>query len=200
MQINWYLLLSSIFLQTEFQIIQKTTIMKKLMMMLLLVSSAIGIQAQESEKKSSLLDGLSFEIKTVYGLKQHNMNPLNLNMQLSYSYTDRLSLLISAERNYMLFNENDNKWYMNATSLGGGMAYVWMKDKHHNFDIRLQVLNTIGNSQWKHTAYDIGLNWYEKQEKRTCSPFMGIGFRYQKSHTSDMRDWCGFYATVGVRF
>ena len=169
-------------------------------MMMLLIFSAVGIQAQESEQKSSLLDDMNLEIKTLYGLKQHNMNPLNLNIQLSYSYTERLSLLLSVERNYMLFSGNDSKWYKDGTSLGGGLAYVWMKDKHQNFDVRLQVLNTIGSSQWKHAAYDIGLSWYEKRGKRSPSPFMGIGFRYQKSHTAGTRDWCGFYATVGVRF
>ena len=174
--------------------------MKRIMTMMLLVSSVTGIQAQERERESSLLDAINFEVKTVYGLRQHNMNPLNLNMQLSYSYTSRLSLLISAERNYMLFDENGNEFYMKANSLGGGMAYVWMKDKGQCFDVRLQVLNTIGHSQWKHTAFDMNLNWYEKREKRACSPFIGIGFRYQKSHTADMRDWCGLYATVGVRF
>ena len=174
--------------------------MKKVMILVLLVFAAISVLAQGSEQKSSILDDMNFEIKTLYGLKQHDMRPMDLSMQLSCSFTDRLSLLLSAERNHTLFDVNDGKWYADGTSFGGGVAYVWLKDGYYRYDMRLQVVNTIGSPKWKRTAYDLGVTLYEKREKRSLSPVLGLGFRYQKSHTAGIRNWCGLYATVGIRF
>jgi hypothetical protein len=174
--------------------------MKKLMMMLLLYATTMGVSAQENEKKSSFFDNTNFEIKTLYGLKQHSMQPLNLSMQLSYSFSDKLSLMVAIERNHTQIDLNDYKTYANSTLLGGGLAYVWMKDHSYCYDARLQVLNSIGSPLLKQMTFDIGINLYGRCKKHRLSPIIGLGFRYQQSHTIGIRDWGGLYAIVGIRF
>ena len=174
--------------------------MKKLMIMMLLVLATNDVLAQKSEKNNAVFSSINFEMKTIYGLKQHNMQPMNLDMQLSFSYSDRLSLQVIAERNLTLFDMDGGKQCIDGNLLGGGLAYVWMKDSHYRYDVRLQILNSLGSPKLKQTVYDFGVNLYSKREERSISPVMGLGFRYQKSHTAGIRDWCGFYASVGVRF
>ena len=169
--------------------------MKKIVLYLCAMFVAVTMNAQEP-----VLAKFNFEMKSLYGLEQHGMTPMNLNLQLSYEFANRWSVLAAAERNHTQFDVDGVKWYTNGVSLGGGLAYAWHDGEHDRFDLRLQVLNTIGSPDWKHTTFDIGTNWYGKRSKSGMSPLIGIGFRYQKSHTAGIRDWMGIYGTIGVRF
>lgn len=168
--------------------------------LLLLAIGGSSMNAQGSRSGGAFFDKLHFELKAIYGTRQHSMTPMNASMQLSYELTNRLSLMATTEGDYTLFKQNDSKSWARNVSLGGGLAYVIYKGQAEHFDLRLQVLNTVGSNDHSFTTYDLGTTWYGKSSKRSIAPVLGFGFRHQSSHTAGIRDWTGFYATVGVRF
>ena len=174
--------------------------MKKTIFMMTMMVIAMAASAQETKSNGNALDKLSFEVKSLYGVKQHGMTPMNLDMQLGFEFAPRWQLVAAAEACRTLMEGDGNRSFAKDVALGGGLAYVWEEGKNSRFDLRLQVLNTIGSPDWSHTTYDIGTNWYGKSSQRRIKPLIGLGFRFQKSHTAGIRDWSGFYATLGFKF
>ncbi|MBP5424278.1 MAG: hypothetical protein J6Y78_17740 [Paludibacteraceae bacterium] len=174
--------------------------MKKIFFVLTAMFVAITVNAQESQDNTPLFKDFSFEIKSLYGIKQHGLQPLSLDLQGGYEFANRWTLLACAEASHTLMDNNGVKSYAKDISLGGGFAYVWYDGAKDRLDLRMQVLKTIGSPEWNHTTFDIGTTWYGKPNKNGIAPLMGIGFRYEKSHIPGIRDWFGIYATVGIRF
>lgn len=171
--------------------------MKRMVFTLVAMAVFATMNAQEGEVKHSVIDDFHLEFKMQSGFRQHGMTPLNADLQLSYEFVKRWSLLVTAEGGRMLYD--DSRTYIRNTSLGGGLTYVWVDEGCQRFDLRLQVLNTIGNPDWRQTTFDIGATWYRKPEKRALVPVIGFGFRYQKSHTAEVQNWTGVYASIGLR-
>lgn len=167
---------------------------------MVLLAIAITMNAQGNETKNAFFDRLHFELKTSYGTKQHGMTPINASLQLSYEFVKCLSLLATAEGDYSLFKQDDSQWWTKDFSLGGGLAYAFYDGNNERYDLRLQVLNTVGSNDRKFTTFDVGTTWYGKSSSHGVVPVLGFGIRHQKSHTTGIRDWTGFYATVGIRF
>ncbi|MBP5714573.1 MAG: hypothetical protein J6X07_07745 [Prevotella sp.] len=82
--------------------------MKSLISMVLLVSS-VTMNAQENEVKRTVFSNFHFELKALYGTKQHGMSPLSANMQLSYEFANRWSLQATAEACHTLFKADEKK-------------------------------------------------------------------------------------------
>jgi len=174
--------------------------MKKVLFSMVLLVFSVTMNAQENEVKRTVFSNFHFELKALYGTKQHGMSPLSANMQLSYEFANRWSLQATAEACHTLFKADDKKWWTKDISLGGGLAYAWYEGKGERFDVRLQVLNTVGSPDRKYTTFDIGTTWYGHSSKQALAPVLGIGFRHQKSHTDGVSNWSGIYGTIGVRF
>ena len=174
--------------------------MKRLLFVLTTLFIAITVNAQESQDDTPLFKDFSFEIKSLYGIKQHGMQPLSMDLQAGYEFANRWALVACAEASHTLMENNGVKSYAKDISLGGGLAYAFYNGAKDRFDVRLQMLKTVSSADWKHTTYDIGTNWYGKPNKTGMAPLVGIGFRYEKSHVVGIRDWWGIYATVGIRF
>ena len=85
----------------------------------------VYIEDHTGAQEKSLFSKFNLEVKALFGIKQHGMTPLNLNAQLSYGIIDRLSLLVSAEKQWSLFNIDGSKWYANSTLLGIGCDSDW---------------------------------------------------------------------------
>lgn len=171
--------------------------MKKIVLTLVAMALCNTINAQESEVKNSVLDNFHLESKMQSGFRHHGMTPLNANLQLSYEFVKCWSLMATMEGERMLYE--DSRSYIRNNSLGGGLAYAWVDGDSQRFDLRFQVLSTIGHGDWKQTTFDIGSTWYGKPKKRALAPVVGYGFRYQKSHTAEVRNWTGFYVSIGLR-
>jgi hypothetical protein len=174
--------------------------MKKIVFVLAAMFVATTVSAQEDKDSTPVFENCSLELKSLYGIKQHGMQPLNLDLQMGYEFANRWTLLACAEASHTLMERDGVKSYVKDISLGGGLAYAWYDGAKDRFDLRLQVLRTIGSADWKHTTFDIGTTWYGKPNKSVIAPLIGIGFRYEKSKTSGIPNWYGMYATVGVRF
>lgn len=151
-------------------------------------------------QQRSTLDKFNFEFKTIFGLKQHDIMPINLDMQLSFEFAKNWSVLATIEGNRLLMKKEGNKNYADAISLGGGLGYVLYNGTSDRFNLRFQVLTSINSSDLNHTIYDIGTMWFGRPSKHRISPLMGLGFRHQKSRLVDISDWNSFYATIGICF
>ena len=174
--------------------------MKKIVFILTAMFITIAASAQESQDNTPLFKDFSFEIKSLYGIKQHGLQPLSLDLQAGYEFANRWTLLACAEASHTLMELDGAKTYAKDISLGGGLAYAFYDGTKDRFDLRLQVLKTIGSADRKHTTFDIGTTWYGKPNKMGIAPLIGFGFRYEKSHITGIPDWWGIYATVGIRF
>lgn len=174
--------------------------MKKIAFILTAMFITIAVRAQESQDNTPLFKDFSFEIKSLYGIKQHGLQPLSLDLQGGYEFANRWTLLACAEASHTLMEVDGAKTYAKDISLGGGLAYTFYDGAKDRFDVRLQMLKTVSSADWKHTTYDIGTTWYSKPNKTGMAPLVGIGFRYEKSHVVGIPNWFGIYATVGIRF
>ena len=81
-----------------------------------------------------------------------------------------------------------------------GVRLTNPKTSSDNFDVRASVTNSIGNADWKHTAYNVDVIWYGNANNKKLRPYLGIGFKHVKSHTAGIPDYNGVYATVGICF
>lgn len=178
--------------------------MKKVMLfMLLLACWASNSNAQSgSNEKENVFGELHFEGISRFGIKQHGLTPITLGVDIQLCLTKRLSILATAERGYTLLEANGIRSNFTDFSAGGGVAYMFLNDNSlkNRLELRLQVVNTIGHTNRKHTSYDAGVYWYQESSRHSIAPLAGIGFRYEQSYTSGIRNWSAPYITLGVRF
>ena len=66
--------------------------------------------------------------------------------------------------------------------------------------LRMCVLNSINNSNWSHTIYQVSYAYYGKPLSKNAALFSEIGYRYNKSHTHDKSDCGGVFIGIGFCF
>lgn len=98
--------------------------MKNIFFVLAAMFVAVSVSAQESKDDTPVFKNCSFELKSLYGIKQHGLQPLSLDMQMGYEFANRWTLLACAEASYTLMEKDGVKSYAKDLSLGGGLAYT----------------------------------------------------------------------------
>lgn len=183
----------------NFGMLQK---MNKLVLVLSLCLCGLMCQAQTSEANSSTQNKLFLEVGMNGGVKNKGMAPLSLNANFGYNFSSRFYGFIKAEGVLGLYDKDGVKTYTRSQDLGGGLGVKLLNAKKSQdaLDFRVSVVNSIGNCDWKHTAYEANLIWYANHSSRRCEPYIGIGFKHMHSHTAGICDYNGIFVTAGVRF
>lgn len=178
--------------------------MKKFLFVMLaaLLVLPMGAFAQTSETSSKFLDKCIAEVGVGVGTPNKGYTPLTMNLNLGYNFTPRFYGFVKAEGVLGLYDKDGVKTYTKSPSLGGGLGVRLTNPKtsSDNFDVRASVTNSIGNADWKHTAYNVDVIWYSNTSKKKLRPYLGIGFKHINSHTAGIPDYNGVYATVGICF
>lgn len=172
--------------------------MKKLLLIGIMALAGLNVSAQEDGKEWA--KKLHAEFKVSYGLKQHDMTPINANTRLSYDILKRVSISGAFEKNWMLVKAEGSKHYADGMSVGGGVGYMFAVDDGYNVEARLQVLTSVGKTDWKYTTYEAGVMFYLTPNHRQLAPVVGGGYRLEKSRTDGVRNWGSIFGTFGLRF
>lgn len=180
------------------------TFMKRLLFVLMAILLVLPMSAQEqgTEARSGFLDKYLLEVGVSVGMENKGYTPLMMNVNLGYNFTSRFYGFVKAEGVLGLYDKDGVKTYTKSPSLGGGLGFRLTNPKtsSDNFDVRASVTNSIGNADWKHTAYNVNVIWYGNVSKRKTRPYLGIGFKHVNSHTAGIPNYNGIYATVGICF
>ena len=155
----------------------------------------------QAKKIRKVCDKIMFEIDLGVGLKQHDITPLSVGINLGYRIIPRLAIYARYSGTYGLYDAGEGRDYFKTTNLGGGAEYVLAMDKRKiatdMYSVRAQVSASVGSVDWKNTTYSIGLYSKTKYKNGECGPIIGIGFEHINSHTLGIRDCNTFFATIG---
>ena len=92
--------------------------------------------------------------------------------------------------------------YNQAINLGGGLSYTILPPTIENndaFELRASVTSTIGSSDFKNTAYKLGLYWVGNPKAR-FTPVVGVGYSFHDLRTKGLNNYHGLYVSIGCRF
>lgn len=137
------------------------------------------------------------------GLKQHNITPMFVGLNLGYYISPRLYAYARYEGLMGLSKVDGVQNYFKSTNLGGGIGYVLgvIKETNDMSSVRLQVTNSVGNVDWKNTTYTIGIYSHRRLTRNgSWTPVIGLGFKHINSHTIGIRDCNSVFATIGFGF
>lgn len=150
----------------------------------------------------SALDKFHMELGLGTGTPKDKMTPFGANIDLNYSLTNRFSLHALSEATYFIPKEGMTHKYNQAINLGGGLSYTILPPTIENndaFELRASVTSTIGSSDFKNTAYKLGLYWVGNP-KSSFSPVVGVGYSFQDFRTKGLNNYHGLYVSIGFRF
>ena len=152
----------------------------------------------QAESQRSFLDNALLEINFLGSTKQHNINNLSLQTNIGYYVFPNLNIHATWEGNIGLLDKAGEKKYLRQSLLGGGLGYDIVKNNElGKFAVKAMCATTIGDSDWKQTIYNVGVQWKLKQR---LSPTLGLGFRHVNSRTSSMPNMNVVYGTIGIAF
>lgn len=173
----------------------------------LLIGVTLNLSANAQEQSSavqakSFFDRCFFDGNVETGMKQHDINPLFLNFSVGYYFTPQFYGSVKLENQLGLHKEDGTKTYRNGTGLGVGIGYQLDKPSEYGvtYDLQASFLNSIAHTDWKNTTYDIGITMHGNTVKKKVLPYIGVGFKYINSHTHEVRNYCGVYATIGMKY
>lgn len=107
---------------------------------------------------------------------------------------------VAIEDSKTLYKNEDIKSYLNSENIGGGLGVKFLNagKNTHSLDLRIKLLNSIGNADWKKTTFDSSIAWYMPHEK--FSPVVELGYRFMNSHTAGIDNYSNIYMTLGLRY
>lgn len=158
-------------------------------------------EQSSSVQVKDFLDRCFLDVNVETGMKQHNIDPLFLNFSIGYNFTPRLYSSVKLENQLGLYKEDETKTYRNGMSLGVSVGYQLDKPAAHGvaYDLQASFLNSVGHGNWKNTTYDIGITMHGNTTKKKVLPYIGVGFKYINSHTHEIRNYYGLYASIGMK-
>ena len=107
-----------------------------------------------------------------------------------------------ADTNNFIPKDGMTHKYNQAINLGGGLSYTILPPTIKNndaFELRASVTSTIGSSDFKNTAYKLGLYWVGNPKSR-FSPVVGVGYSFHDFRTKGLNNYHGLYVSIGYRF
>ncbi len=182
--------------------------MKKVIMSLLLMATssvfAFG-QTSSDTTKLNTIDRLVVDAYYARSFNQHNTKNLALGIDLGYKVLSRLSVLFCSEYRVGLY-KGDGNGYIESSNIGGGLSFSLVAPKYctkwsETLDLVGKVTTSVGNLNWKNTAYDIGLRWHWGSKKAIGPmPFLSMGYTHINSHTTGICDYNLVYGALGILF
>ena len=160
------------------------------------------IVSASNSYSQSFADRIHFEASAGAGAKYQCMRPMDITFKVNVDIVKKLYAYIAEENNHNLYKDGDFKTYYDSANLGGGLGVKLLDNDNtiHKLDLRAGVLSSLGNADWKHTTYGVGLAWYLGPKSRAFSPVVEMGYRYADTHTEGMKNYSGFYMSIGLRY
>lgn len=173
--------------------------------LLLLLVGGMPVSAQNEggdENKVKIISGWGVSAHSRY----KDIRPLALDLNLGLEFAKRFYVFASNEDYLGLYRADGEKNYFNTYNLGGGISYSLInkaKDSNgnlHSLAVKGSVTTSVGNTDWKNTAYTAGLYYRIAHVSAIGAPRIGIGYRYLKSRTTGISDYSGPFVSVGFGY
>ncbi len=170
--------------------------MKKIFYVITLIVTFVSASLQAQ----TFVERTHFEASAATGLRSNGITPVDFSFKCHVDIIPMLYLFVSAEDNLSLYKENGAKTYVNGASIGGGLGVKLLNSvkSNHSLDIRAKSLESIRNTDWKRTSYDVSLAWYIKTAK--FSPVVELGYRFIDSRTEVFDNYGNAYISFGLRY
>ena len=156
--------------------------------------------AQEAEGIKSI--PLNLEAGFGAGTQKDGRMPFMANLDLSYDILRNVSIHAVSQVSYYMPKNGSTMKHNKETSLGGGVACVLFpseKSIKGDFEARASVTATVGSSDFKNTAYSIGLYWHGDTRKWNLTPVIGVGYTLRDFSKKGMDNYQGMFVSIGVR-
>lgn len=146
-------------------------------------------------KQCAFLDRLMGDVIIGTGTKSHGMQLIEPTVNLGYRFVPRAYAFVHAAGQYAIYDKVDGvRPSTRSYLIGGGLGYTVFKDSPYTLDLRGVVSTSYGNSDWKQTTYDLGIQMNVK--------YLGVGLAYRhiSSRTAGIKGYNGLFATLGFSF
>lgn len=178
-----------------------------IIMLLLIFWGSLHVKAQnEDGKVIDFFDRAWVELGFSSQSKYHEIKPYATNFNFGFDLTKRLYIFISDENYLGLLKKDNNRDYFKAYNFGGGIGFSFLKntidqtDKESSIDVKTSITTSLGNADWKNTAYSVGLYFRRGYSCTNIKPYIGIGYKFINSHAEDLSDHSSAFLTIGLRY
>lgn len=166
---------------------------------ILMMAFTTNLTAQEIVKKDI---PLHLELGMNINTPHKGVMPVGTEIDLNYGIK-RFSVHAVVNTDFYIPKEGFTDGYNKVINLGGGIGFELLpREEGFNniFEIRGQVTSSIGSSDLKNTAYQVGLYWYPKTSRRKLVPLVGAGYSLKDFSNHGLATFHGGFVSFGLRF
>jgi len=170
--------------------------MRRIFLTLMASITLCSVMAQQSKTEKSVFGEVTYKVDGFSSKTKTNAFQANF----GWNFNRRFYALAQVESTLML-KKAETKTYFTSLNLGGGVGVhlATMKSAKLDglIDLKLTAGSTIGNSDWKYTFYDFGI---QAKFNRNVLPVLGFGYRRYSSRQDAIPNHNGIYVSLGFLF
>lgn len=119
------------------------------------------------------------------GTSSHDVSPMAFNAALGWRFQPRMYLFAQVSGIIGLDNRLNQHAYSRTANIGGGVGFNLLPDKFlfSGLDLKCSVTTSVGNYEWKNTAYKVGIT-IPLARKSLIKPALDLSYTYYDSRTS----------------
>ena len=181
------------------------------MMIIILLSAALCMPAQDKNK--SVREKPLFESLSSLVIGQHGvtLQVESTNLYDIYLTKNNRFYLLAGNALRLGYDGREDKGLVVPFCVAGGLGYSLVNDIERDSDnnakqrttLDLQALckqTLFGCFNWKYTELDVVLKFYLDRMSRDNELIFGLGYKYNKSHSTGVDDMHCWYVSVGKSF
>ena len=181
-------------------------------MIIVLLSTALCMPAQD-KNKGRVREKPMYESTYALAIGQHGVTLQVENTNLCNIYLTKNNRFYLLAGNVMRlgYDGREDKGLVVPFCVAGGLGYSLVNDIERDADkkatsrttLDLQALckqTLFGCFNWKYTELDVALKFYLDRMSRDDELIFGLGYKYNKSHSTGVDDMHCWYVSVGKSF
>ena len=188
---------------------------KSLLMLIVMLSSVLSMSAenlspneQGGKKEKGLLESTNALVIGQHGV---TLQVENTNLYNFYLTRNKRFYLLGGNVMRIGYSSRDERGLVVPFCVAGGMGYSLVNDIERKPDSSMKSRTTLdlqglckqtlfGCFNWKYTELDVTLKTYLDRVNKDDGLVFGVGYKYNKSHSSDVEDMNCWYITLGKSF
>lgn len=177
-------------------------ITQTILLLLLLLTISVNGRAQ-GENRTFWSLPWHVEAGLTTGTSKDGLMPFGATVDLNYTFGKSFSIHAVSEATYFHPKKGMTSDYNKAFNLGGGIGYAFSPATENCssvFEARASVTASVGSSDFKNTAYQIGLYWYRGTDNRKVVPVVGVGYSARDFSQKALPTYHGAFLSFGLRF
>lgn len=135
------------------------------------------------------------------GTASHDVSPMAFNAALGWRFQPRMYVFAQVSGLIGLDNRLNQHTYSRTTNIGGGIGYNILPNHFliSGLDLKCSVTTSIGNYEWKNTAYKIGVT-IPLAKKSVIKPALDLSYTYYDSRTSALPNVSSVSGGISIYF